>query len=115
MKKELAPIKRDRHDPRSCTACPDGGFAIGIRNNFAVVWKCRECRKRTAQVWFRASKKYNGGVVERCLMAVKDDYYDEYEETDCDDGDANAQANLAVRRAFMASIYSGPSQHAACV
>ena len=29
------------------------------------------------------------------------------EETDCDNDDANSQANLVVRRAFMASIYSG--------
>ena len=42
----------------------------------------------------------------------KDEDDDESNEgTDCDEKDANSHANLAVRRAFMASIYSVSYTH----
>ena len=70
-------------DPRRCRKCPDGGRVVGFRNQYAVVWKCK-CGVRVAEQWTRASKKYNNNVVERCMMAVREEQ-GEQEEIDDDE------------------------------
>ncbi len=49
----------------------NGGAATGHRNGYAIVWKCG-CGAKTAIMYSRTIKRYDGRSIDECLVAVSE-------------------------------------------